>query len=79
MAKDRELIVKNVLVNSSSVSHRFHVIKLAIESLQHISVNLRRYELDKGNEAIKQAKEMQIKYEPVVLENCETPKQLLAR
>ena len=50
-----------------------------MEALQHIRVNLRWNELDKENEAIKKAKEQQIKYEPVVLENGETPKQLLAR
>ena len=79
MAKNMELAVKNVFVNASLVTDRFHVIKLAIEAMQHIRVNLRWDELDKENEAIKQAKEKQIRYEPIILENGETPKQLLAR
>ena len=79
MAKNMEAAVKEVFVNATLVTDRFHVIKLAMEALQHIRVNLRWNELDKENEAIKKAKEQQIKYEPVVLENGETPKQLLAR
>lgn len=79
MAKNMESAVKQVFTNASLVTDRFHVIKLAIEALQHIRVNLRWKELDKENEAIKQAKERQIKYEPALLENGETAKQLLAR
>ena len=79
MAKNMELAVKNVFTNASLVTDRFHVIKLAMEALQHIRINLRWEELDKENEAIKKAKEQQIEYKPVVLENGETPKQLLAR
>ena len=79
MAKNMESAVKEVFTNATLVTDRFHVIKLAMEALQHIRVNLRWAELDKENEAIKQAKEQQIKYEPTILENGETPKQLLAR
>lgn len=79
MAKNMEAAVRTVFTNATLVTDRFHVIKLAMEALQHIRVNLRWNELDKENEAIKQAKEQQIKYRPVVLENGETPKQLLAR
>ncbi len=79
MAKNMELAVKNVFENVSLVTDRFHVIKLAMEALQHIRVKLRWDELDKENKAIKKAKELQKKYDPVVLENGETPKQLLAR
>lgn len=79
MAKNMESAVKEVFTNATLVTDRFHVIKLAMEALQHIRINLRWNELDKENEAIKQAKEQQIKYEPVVLENGETAKQLLAR
>jgi transposase len=79
MAKNMEAAVKSVFKNASLVTDRFHVIKLAMEALQHIRVKLRWEELDKENEAIKQAKEQQKKYEPTILENGETPKQLLAR
>lgn len=79
MAKNMEASVKEVFTNATLVTDRFHVIKLAMEALQHIRVNLRWNELDKENEAIKLAKEQQLKYEPTILENGETPKQLLSR
>lgn len=79
MAKNMELAVKQVFTNATLVTDRFHVVKLAMEALQHIRVNLRWEALDKENEAIKLAKEQQTKYEPKVLENGESPKQLLAR
>lgn len=79
MAKNMESAVKEVFRNATLVTDRFHVIKLAMEALQHIRINLRWQELDKENEAIKKAKEQHIKYEPLILENGETPKQLLAR
>jgi len=53
MAKNMELAVKNVFVNASLVTDRFHFVKLAMEALQHISVNLRWDELNKEKEAIK--------------------------
>lgn len=79
MAKNMEAAIKSVFKKASLVTDRFHVIKLGMEALQHIRVKLRWNELDKENEAIKQAKEKQIKYEPTILDNGETPKQLLAR
>lgn len=79
MAKNMEAAVKDVFINATLVTDRFHVIKLAMEAVQHIRVNLRWDELDKENEAIKKAKNEQSKYEPIILENGETPKQLLAR
>lgn len=79
MAKNMEAAVKTVFSNALLVTDRFHVVKLAMEALQHIRINERWKELDKENEAIKLAKQEGIKYEPVVLENGDTPKQLLAR
>jgi len=53
MAKNMEAAVKQVFTNATLVTDRFHVIKLAMEALQHIRINLRWKELDKENEAIK--------------------------
>jgi transposase len=50
-----------------------------MEALQHLRIKERWKELDKENEAIKAAKETNKKYKPEVLENGDTPKQLLAR
>jgi transposase len=46
MAKNMEAAVKEVFKNALLVTDRFHVIKLAIEALQHARVKLRWNELD---------------------------------
>ena len=79
MAKNIEAAVKMVFIKAILVTDRFDVIKLAMEALQHIRINKRWEELDIENDAIKKATEENIKYEPLVLENGDTPKQLLAR
>ena len=79
MAKNMEAAVRTVFPNSSLVTDRFHVVRLAMEALQHMRVKQRWNELDKENAAIEEAKENKAKYEPIVLENEDTPKQLLAR
>ena len=79
MARNMESAVKEAFPNASLVTDRFHVVKLAIDALQHIRVKLRWEELDKENEAIGEAKEKKVKYKPKVFSNGDTPKQLLAR
>jgi transposase len=79
MAKNMEAAVKAVFTNATLVTDRFHVVKLAMEALQHIRVKKRWEELDIENEAISKAKIENKKYEPLILENGDTPKQLLAR
>jgi transposase len=107
MANNMELSMKEMFVNASLVTDRFHVVQLVMEALQHCRVKERWIELDKENEAIKQVREAKKKYKldlekyannpkklkiiientdqnllvykPELLENGETPKQLLAR
>ena len=79
MAKNMEAAVKTVFANATLVTDRFHVVKLAMEALQHMRVKKRWEELDIENEAISKAKKENKKYEPLVLENGDSPKQLLAR
>ena len=79
MAKNMEAAVKMVFLKAILVTNRFDVVKLAMEAVQHIRINKRWEELDIENDAIKKATEENIKYEPLVLENGDTPKQLLAR
>lgn len=79
MAKNIELAVKIAFPNAYLVTDRFHVVKLAMESLQHIRIKQRWNELDKENKAIEIAKKQGVKYKPVILSNGDTPKQLLAR
>lgn len=79
MAKNMESAVRAMFPDSKLVTDRFHVIKLSIDALQHIRIKQRWEELDKENIAIDEAKKRKKKYKPIVLENEDTPKQLLAR
>lgn len=79
MARNMESAVKASFTKCTLVTDRFHVVKLAMEALQHIRINLRWQELDKENKAIEHAKKQGLKYEPTELENGDSPKQLLAR
>jgi len=56
MAKNMESAVKISFPGASLVTDRFHVVKLAVDALQHLRVKLRWDELDKENQAIEQAK-----------------------
>lgn len=51
MAKNMEGGVKKVFPNAIIVTDRFHVVKLALDALQHIRVKLRWDEMDKENQA----------------------------
>jgi transposase len=53
--------------------------KLAVETLQDIRNKYRYQAIDQENEAIKKAKKNKKKFEPYVLTNGNTLKQLLAR
>jgi transposase len=79
MARNMESAAKEAFPNASLVTDRFHVVKLAIDALQHIRVKLRWKELDKENRKIAKAKSKKVKYKPKVFSNGDTPKQLLAR
>jgi transposase len=79
MANNMSHAVKMSFPNAMQTIDHFHVIKLAMEALQHIRVKYRWEEMDKENQAIKQAKEKGEKYKPSLLPNEDTPKQLLAR
>ena len=79
MAKNMESAANTVFPKSSLVTDRFHVVKLSMEALQHMRIKQRWEELDKENSAIEEARKNKIKHVPFVLENEDTPKQLLAR
>ena len=79
MANNMQLASRMVFPEASLVTDRFHVVKLVLEALQHLRIKYRWEAIEKENQAIKQAKEQGIKYVPIVLENDDTPKQLLAR
>jgi len=79
MAKNMESAVKKSFPNASLTTDRFHVVKLVLEALQHIRIQLRWKEIDKENRAIAAAKKKGNKYVSKIFENGDSPKQLLAR
>lgn len=79
MARNMEAAVKGLFTNAKLVTDRFHVVKLALDAVQHIRVKKRWEEMDIENKAIAEAKKVGKKYEQEVLSNGDTPKQLLAR
>jgi transposase len=79
MAANMNMIVKRCFVKADRVIDRFHVQKLAYEAVQEIRIKYRWQALDQENEAISAAKASGVSFEPEVLENGDTVKQLLAR
>ena len=79
MAKNMESSARQAFPSASLVIDRFHVIRLAMEALQHVRVKYRWEELDKENDAIEEAKIQGHRYKAKELENGDTPKQLLVR
>jgi transposase len=70
---------KNVSPNTTRVTDRFHVQKLALEALQEIRIKYRWQAIDQENEAMEKAKLAKKRFKPILLANHDTIKQLLAR
>jgi len=79
LAPNMSLIVKRAFTNAVQVIDRFHVQQLATEALQEIRIKYRWQAMDAENEAIEKAKQNKKTYNPEILQNGDTLKQLLAR
>lgn len=79
MAGSMGQIVKRCFAKAVRVIDRFHVQRLAMDALQELRIQHRWQAIEVENEALEQAKVTQIEYEPEVLANGDTIKQLLAR
>lgn len=79
MAGNMNLIIKKCFPRAMRVTDRFHVQKLAYEAVQDIRIKHRWETLDAENKAYARAKKTGVEYQPVILPNGDTPKQLLAR
>ncbi|WAC15427.1 ISAon1 family transposase [Dyadobacter pollutisoli] len=79
MAGSMTMIAKRCFPRATRVTDRFHVQRLAIEALQEIRIKHRWEALDQENDAIELAKASQAEYQPEILPNGDTVKQLLAR
>lgn len=74
MANNMESGVKNSFPNACLVTDRFHVVKLALDALQHQRVKLRWAEMDNENNALSAIKTAKKELE-VALKNCPNQKE----
>jgi transposase len=79
MAGSMNNIAKKCFPNAVLVTDRFHVQQLANEAVQDLRIKHRWEAIDKENEAIEKAKKQKKGYHPIIFENGDTVKQLLAR
>lgn len=79
MAPNMAMAARNSFINSKQVVDRFHVVRLVMDALQHMRTNLRWKAIDQENAAIKKAKAEGKKYQPELLANGDSLKELLVR
>ena len=79
MAESMRKIVSKSFPKASKVIDRFHVQKLAYDALQEMRIAHRWDAINKETEEKEEAKSLNKEYEPEILGNGDTEKQLLAR
>ncbi|MGH9877895.1 MAG: ISAon1 family transposase [Nitrososphaerales archaeon] len=79
MAASLNLAVRRCFPKADKVIDRFHVQKLAFDAVQEVRIQLRWEVLEQENQAMQWAKKNQSAYEPQLLPNGDTLKQLLVR
>lgn len=79
MAANMNLAASRCFRYAHRVTDRFHVQQLAFDAVQEVRIKYRWEALEQEAEAIKAAREQGFAYQPEVLENGDTLKQLLAR
>lgn len=79
MSESMEAIIKRTFPDARLVTDRFHVQRMISEAVQEVRIQLRWKAIEEENEKIKQAKKENRAYRPIIYENGDTKKQLLAR
>jgi len=79
MAGNMNLIARKCFPRTDIVTDRFHVQKLASEAVQEERIRLRWEIIDQENKAIAEAQKTNKPYQPELLRNGDTHRQLLAR
>ena len=79
MARNMGLAIKNSFPNCKMVIDRFHVVRLVMDAMQHMRVDLRWKAIAEENYATKEAKDNNQKYISEILPNGDTLRELLAR
>jgi len=73
------LLAKKCFPNATHITDCFHFQKLTTDALHKIRIKYHWQAIDQQNEAIEKAKKSKKRFEPEVLKNGDTLKQLLAR
>lgn len=79
MAGSLNRVVDKCFPRASKVIDRFHVQQLAFDAVQEVRIKYRWEAMDEENKAIDLARKRKIAFQPQVLTNGDTVKQLLAR
>jgi len=79
MAPNMAKAIRRCFRNARRVIDRFHVQKLAYDAVQELRIQYRWEVLDIESQKIRDARKQGLSYEPEVLSNGDTIKQLLAR
>lgn len=79
MAPSMKKACREAFPEAEQVTDRFHVVRLVMEAMQHVRIDQRWKEIDKENDEIQKARLAKKRYQPIILANGDTPKQLLAR
>lgn len=79
MSPSMEWIASQCFLNAVKITDRFHVQQLVSDALQDVRISLRWKAIEKENLAITKARKDGTQYQPVIYENGDTEKQLLAR
>lgn len=79
LAVNMGLIAKKCFPYAAQVIDRFHVQQLATEALQEIRIKYRWEAIEAENQSLEDAKTSKTVYNPEILSNGDTLKQLLAR
>jgi len=79
MARNMGLASENSFPNAKRAIDRFHVVRLVMDTIQHMRVSLRWDAIEQENTDLKNAIEKGEKYFPEVLSNGDTINELLVR
>ena len=79
MAGSMEAIARNIFPDAKLVTDRFHVQQAVSEAVQEIRIDYRKKAIKEENEKIAEARKQGKRNIPIVYENEDTKKQLLAR
>lgn len=79
MAASLNLAVRRCFVKAHKVIDRFHVQKLAFDAVQELRIQFRWQAIEQESELMAQAKKNQQLFQPEILPNGDTLKQLLVR